>query len=144
MGVLNMYFYSPSTDVFIPESLVEVYRDAGTLPIDLIEVSIAVYEEYAAGATPEGKVRRNVEGFPAWVDAPPPTPAEIIAAADAEKARKLEEVASRTELWRTQLSLGILSEKDKAQLRQWMLYAQTLQDTDTSLAPDVTFPTIPQ
>lgn len=131
MGVLNMYFYSPSTDVFIPESLVEVYRDAGTLPIDLIEVSMTVYEEYAAGNPPTGKIRGAVDGLPAWVNQPPLTDAELQAIAVEEKNRKLEQIATKTEIWRTQLSLGMLSDTDKERLIEWMTYAQAVQRADT-------------
>lgn len=131
MGVLNMYFYSPSTDVFIPEALIEVYRDAGTLPDDLIQVTDKTYQKFAAGNPPAGKIRGAVDGLPAWVNQPPLTGAELQEIALQEKTRKLEQIATKTEIWRTQLSLGMLNDTEKERLIEWMTYAQAVQRADT-------------
>lgn len=48
----------------------------------------------------------------------------------------------KTQLWQTWLSLGIISEADKKSLREWMLYAQKVEATDTSELP-VRFPDKP-
>ncbi|ELY6322052.1 tail fiber assembly protein [Cronobacter turicensis] len=50
-----------------------------------------------------------------------------IALAATEKDRRLSRVTAITELWRTQLSLGMLSDADREKLTEWMFYAQALQ-----------------
>lgn len=139
-----MYYYSPSTDAFIYESLIEEYSKAGTLPGDLTEVNDGIYQQFAAENPPEGKRRGSMNGMPAWIDIPPPTKAEFIATAEAEKAFRLEKIVEKTDIWRTQLELGMLKDSDKESLVKWMGYAQTLQDLDLSTAPDIEWPSIPQ
>lgn len=127
-----MYYYSPSTNTFIYDSLIEKYAEAGTLPDDLKEVSDDVYQEFAAENPPEGKVRGTLGGMPIWIEAVPPTEAELAAIALYEKARKLEDIATKTELWRTQLALGMLDEADREHLINWMAYAQAVQQAEDS------------
>ncbi|QMA42725.1 tail assembly chaperone [Citrobacter freundii] len=67
-----MYKYSPSTNSFYPDSLLEDYKKSGTLPLDLNSVSQDIFSEYT-GEPPQGKRREpNSDGFPSWVDVPPP------------------------------------------------------------------------
>ncbi|MDI6434291.1 tail fiber assembly protein [Cronobacter turicensis] len=59
-------------------------------------------------------------------------PAPDIAQASAEKARRLARVTTITELWRTQLTLGMLGDAEREKLTEWMVYAQALQATDVT------------
>lgn len=52
--------------------------------------------------------------------------ADIAEAAD-EKQLRLSRATAVTELWRTQLALGIINDVDREQLTAWMIYAQKLQ-----------------
>ncbi|MGU3521597.1 tail fiber assembly protein [Enterobacteriaceae bacterium C23F] len=94
--------------------------------------------------TPEGKIWTSDEqGYPQLIDMPEPTQEELIAEADAEKASRIAEANSVTQMWQTQLMLGIITPEDKAKLTEWMQYIQAVQAVDTSTAPDINWPEEP-
>ncbi|EKO9886171.1 tail fiber assembly protein [Escherichia coli] len=63
--------------------------------------------------------------------------------AENEKQSLLQLVRDKTQLWDSQLRLGIISDENKQKLTEWMLYAQKIESTDTSSLP-VTFPEQPE
>lgn len=63
--------------------------------------------------------------------------------AENEKQSLLQLVRDKTQLWDSQLRLGIISDENKLKLTEWMLYAQKVESTDTSCLP-VTFPEQPE
>ncbi|EFH7778246.1 tail fiber assembly protein [Escherichia coli] len=63
--------------------------------------------------------------------------------AENEKQSLLQLVRDKTQLWDSQLRLGIISDENKQKLTEWMLYAQKVESTDTSSLP-VTFPEQPE
>jgi len=79
----------------------------------------------------------------AWVtDAAKQKNAQI-AEAVAEQAALTSAANTKTQLWQTQLMLGIITDADKASLTNWMKYVQAVQTIDTGTAPDITWPTSP-
>ncbi|WP_047660629.1 tail fiber assembly protein, partial [Escherichia coli] len=48
-----------------------------------------------------------------------------------EKQSLLQLVRDKTQLWDSQLRLGIISDENKQKLTEWMLYAQKVESTDT-------------
>ncbi|WP_246316649.1 tail fiber assembly protein [Scandinavium goeteborgense] len=95
--------------------------------------------------TPDGKIwASDAQGYPQLIDIPPPTHAELVVEADAEKASRIAEANSVTQMWQTQLMLGIITPEDKEKLTAWMVYAQAVQAVDTSTAPDITWPDKPE
>ncbi|MDR3538242.1 MAG: hypothetical protein P4L71_17235, partial [Acetobacteraceae bacterium] len=71
--------FSPTTVAFYPVELQADYVAAGSWPADGVEISDQVWETFK-GSPPDGKIRGAVDGAPAWVDAPPPSPQPIITA----------------------------------------------------------------
>ncbi|EEW0788180.1 tail fiber assembly protein [Escherichia albertii] len=63
--------------------------------------------------------------------------------AENEKQNLLQLVRDKTQLWGSQLRLGIISDENKQKLTEWLLYAQKVESTDTSVLP-VTFPEQPE
>ncbi|HAZ3770245.1 TPA: tail fiber assembly protein [Escherichia coli] len=63
--------------------------------------------------------------------------------AENEKQSLLQLVRDKTQLWDSQLRLGIISDENKQKLTEWMLYAQKVESTDTSSLP-VTLPEQPE
>lgn len=63
--------------------------------------------------------------------------------AESLRATKLAEVNAVTQMWQTQLALGMISDASKAKLIKWMTYADQLQEVDTTLAPYVVWPEKP-
>ena len=67
-----------------------------------------------------------------------------VSAAEQEKTERLATAKGVISLWQTELQLGIISDKDKASLIAWMKYIQIVQDVDTTLAPDIKWPELPE
>lgn len=78
-----------------------------------------------------------------WVTDNAAKKAADIAAAKAQKQYLIAEASQKTQLWQTQLILGIITEEDKASLKEWMLYVQQVQAVDSSLGAGVAWPTPP-
>ncbi|EMJ9774524.1 tail fiber assembly protein [Morganella morganii] len=74
---------------------------------------------------------------------PPLTHEQHVAIAESQKQALIAEASEKTELWRTQLMLGIITDEDKSSLKEWMLYVQKVQKADTSTAPDIDLPMKP-
>lgn len=74
---------------------------------------------------------------------PPVTKEQLIAEAEAKKQALIAEASQKTQLWQTQLILGIITEEDKTSLKEWMLYVQEVQVVDPSLGAGVVWPTPP-
>ncbi|HAT1515789.1 TPA: tail fiber assembly protein [Morganella morganii] len=69
--------------------------------------------------------------------------AELTEQAEERKRYLIAEATEITQLWQTQLILGIITEEDKASLKEWMLYVQKVQAVDVSTAPDIVWPVKP-
>nr|WP_247715852.1 tail fiber assembly protein [Morganella morganii] len=74
---------------------------------------------------------------------PPVTEEQLIAEAEAKKQALIAEASQKTQLWQTQLMLGIITDEDKASLKEWMLYVQEVQAVNPSLGAAVVWPTPP-
>jgi hypothetical protein len=66
-----------------------------------------------------------------------------VAEAARHKAELISQANSTTQAWQTQLSLGIITETDRASLTVWMKYIQMVQTVDVSAAPDISWPQMP-
>lgn len=80
----------------------------------------------------------------AWVTDSDEQQAAAVAAADAQKAALLSTANATISLWQTELQLGIISDDDKAALIAWIGYIKAVKATDTSTAPDVIWPELPE
>ncbi|MBS0879005.1 tail fiber assembly protein [Pantoea sp. JGM49] len=78
-----------------------------------------------------------------WVTDKAAQQAALVKNASAEKASRIADANSASQAWQTQLMLGIITDDDKATLVVWMTYIQALQAVDTSTAPDVAWPAVP-
>ncbi|EQA1436295.1 tail fiber assembly protein [Escherichia coli] len=80
---------------------------------------------------------------------PPPVadqdPSELIANADAEKQNRLSYATNKIVVWQTKLLMGrTLTDSESAKLNAWMDYIDAVQAIDTSTAPDVIWPELPE
>lgn len=78
-----------------------------------------------------------------WVTDLSAQKAANIRRAENHKAALLNEASSKTQIWQTQLMLGIITDTDRAALTEWMKYIQTVQATGTVTAPNVIWPDRP-
>ncbi|MBN7122432.1 phage tail protein [Erwinia billingiae] len=78
-----------------------------------------------------------------WVTDTDARRAANVAEAARHKAELISQANSTTQAWQTQLSLGIITDADKASLTVWMQYIQMVQAVDVSTAPDISWPQTP-
>lgn len=136
------YIFDKKTNAFYPVALQQEYENAGMWPESGVEITEEVFSSFRN--PPEGKMLgSDKKGNPAWVDVPPLTHEQHVAIAESQKQVLIAEASEKTELWRTQLMLGIITDEDKASLKEWMLYVQKVQVTDISPAPDIDWPQKP-
>ncbi|WP_449553436.1 tail fiber assembly protein [Lelliottia amnigena] len=79
-----------------------------------------------------------------WVTDTEAQHAADVEAAEQQKAALLAEAQATISLWQTELQLGIISDEDKASLKDWMSYIKAVQAVDTSTAPDINWPEKPE
>ncbi|MGX9272063.1 tail fiber assembly protein [Pantoea ananatis] len=107
-------------------------------------VTVTLPGDYPAGTTLlKPQTPFDTWGGVAWVTDTDAQQRAAVASADAEKRARISEAGSVTQVWQTQLALGIISADDKAQLTAWMRYIQQVQATDTASAPDISWPEKP-
>lgn len=141
---MKNYLWSASKNAFIPAGMVEDYRSAGWDINELIPINDDVFTEYSA-LPPAGKVRGvSADGSPEWIDAPQPTTEERIAIAERQQLT-LRMDADREIAWRKDaVDDGIATDEEAAALAEWKTYRVLLMRVDTSKAPDIEWPTLPE
>ncbi|MFD0710183.1 tail fiber assembly protein [Photorhabdus akhurstii] len=140
-----MYFYSAKTNAFYPVELEQNYIASGSLPDDIIEVSIDIYQEYAANNAPEGKYRiAGQNGLPEWADIPPPTKEELQQYIESKKQQFILEASQKIAPLQDAVDLGIANKEEEAALLVWKKYRVMLNRIDISQAPDIEWPEQPK
>lgn len=137
------YVYSNNENAFYPESMKESYESAGTWPDDGVLVTDDEFIEFSSTPS-DGKVRGLSKGKLTWIDSPPPTNEQLIKEATDKKASILNQVNFNTQMMQTQLSLGIISDSDKAELTKWMKYAQDVKAISTDDPESIVWPEEPE
>ncbi|EFG2177739.1 tail fiber assembly protein [Escherichia coli] len=130
-----MYLFSPSTLGFYPIEMKEEYLTNGSLPSDVIEVSDSVRNEYNF-APPEGKQLSSSQNMPVWIDIPPPTREEPIAAAEQVRQQLLAHADATMLDWRTELMLGEISDANRAKLSASLAYKNEVKSVDVTTDPE--------
>lgn len=76
-----MHKFSAKTRGFYPAELLDIYKAAGTLPDDLVDIDEVSHRAFT-GQPPAGKILgADEQGMPMWVDAPAPTFTDLAAQA---------------------------------------------------------------
>ncbi len=136
------FAFSPSLNQFYSIEQKQLYINAGSWPDDASDVSDHIFNEYSS-TPPEGKIRGAEKGMPVWVDVPPPTASELIAAASREKV-SLRATADYEIEWRQDaVDAGIATAGETAALAEWKRYRVLLMRVDISKTPDINWPEIP-
>ncbi|WP_387689866.1 tail fiber assembly protein [Photorhabdus sp. RM71S] len=140
-----MYYYSAKTNAFYPIELKQNYIASGSLPDDIMEVSIDIYQEYAANNVPEGKYRiAGQNGLPEWADIPPPTKEELQQYIESKKQQFIVEASQQIAPLQDAVDLGIATKEEEAALLVWKKYRVMLNRIDTSQAADIEWPEQPK
>ncbi|MFD0710181.1 tail fiber assembly protein [Photorhabdus akhurstii] len=140
-----MYYYSAKTNAFYPIELQQNYIASGSLPDDIIEVSLDIYQEYAANNAPEGKYRiAGQNGLPEWADIPPPTKEELQQYVESKKQQFILEASQKIAPLQDAVDLGIANKEEEAALLVWKKYRVMLNRIDISQALGIEWPEQPK
>ena len=137
-----MFIFSASENMFYSKLDKPSCERAGTWPEDAVDVDDDVFLVFSA-TPPIGKHRGVVNGMPAWVDIPPPTASELIAAAAREKVSLRQASDSEIEWRQDAIDAGIATAVETEALAEWKKYRVLLMRVDTSKAPNIVWPTPP-
>ncbi len=142
---MKNFIFSALNNAFYPLELQSRYVEAGSWPEDGVEVDDEIFKEFT-GEPPVGKVRGVEDGFPCWIDAPPPTRDELIAAAVLEKQVRTGQTNDyiNDKQWPGKAAIGRLKGDELAQYNWWLDYLDALEAVDTSSAPDINWPVPPE
>lgn len=128
-----MYAYSKKNNAFYLIENKELYEINGTWSDDCIHVSNSIYNEFAASAPPAGKVRAAGEdGFPVWVDLPPPTDDEIIEINELNKKQLIENANTIITPLQDAVELEMATDEEVELLKQWKKYRVLLNRLDVN------------
>ncbi|HBP8875750.1 TPA: tail fiber assembly protein [Escherichia coli] len=137
----KIYFFDPGTAGFY------ITPDSPVIPDGAREISFDVYSTFAGVQWPEGKtLGADSSGMPAWVDAPPMTHEEAVAAAEAQKQAFIDQANEHmnSKQWPGKAAIGRLNGDELAQYNLWLDYLDALEAIDTLTAPDIEWPPVPQ
>lgn len=78
----------------------------------------------------------------------PPAPEipheESVYQAESRKSSLLSDAYSIINIWQTELLLGTISEESRMLLTEWLEYIKALKAVDTSTAPNIIWPELPE
>jgi hypothetical protein len=120
---MQKYIFSADKNAFFPVELKIAYQESGEWPDDGIEIDDTVAAEFMKEA-PEGKYRGVIDGMPAWIDIPPPTHEEQIAAAELKKQQLINQVNEyiNSKQWPGKAAIGRLKGEELVQYNLWLDY----------------------
>ncbi|HDX5654587.1 TPA: tail fiber assembly protein [Escherichia coli] len=130
-----MIYFSKSTNGFFFDGI------NSDMPADIVEISTDLYNELIAGQQEGGKLITSDEnGLPVLK-----SPAiDYVARAENQRMQLLAHVDNVTADWRVELMLGDISSTDKEKLSVWMDYKKEVKAVDTSTAPEIRWPELPE
>ncbi len=141
----NVIYFSASTCGFYDSRAMSDYILRGTFPDDAVEMTEEEMSLFYMITPPAGKRLGTVNNRPSWVDIPPPTREELIAAADAEKQKRIDSANDymNSKQWSGKAAIGRLKGDELAQYNLWLDYLDALEVVDTTSTPDIKWPTPP-
>lgn len=142
---MDIYF-SKSKLAFIPGE----WKEDGTYnehswPSDALVITEQERNDYWKVSPPGDKVLGATEdGRPCWSDLPPLTRDEIVSSANTNKLQLSMAAEQAIRPLERAKQLGIATDEELALLAEWELYSVLLMRVDTSKAPDIDWPKVPQ
>lgn len=140
---MKNYYFSKTTCSFYPVELLEIYKDAGTLPDDAVPVTDAAYEKYTC-SPPDGKTRgADNRGQPAWVDIAEPSKEDAILLATMKKQQLMADAEEAIALLSRAVKFGIATDEEKIRLEALEKYTVLLSRVNPNDAPEIEWPIVP-
>ncbi|MGL5103067.1 MAG: tail fiber assembly protein [Plesiomonas sp.] len=142
----NTYIWSAKNISFFPVANISDYKNSGWDVSDVIDIDDAVFDTYKNAPQNGKKLGVDNAGMPAWVDIPPLTNDELVQLADEKKQRLISYASNviNANMWQTKLQLGRITSDEKRQLNLWLDYIDAVNAIDTSTAPDINWPVLPE
>lgn len=138
---METYSYSAINNAFYANSLKDSYSE---WPEDATEVADKVFIQFNQ-APPEGKIRvANNKGLPAWASLPPLSQEESIEQAKAKIDTLMSVAEERIRPLQYAQGLGMETEDESSQLKEWQIFSIMLNRIDPSTAPDIEWPVMPE
>lgn len=128
---------------FYLSDLYQDYEISGTWPKDVIEVSELWYERLIDGQGKGKVITVNEYGQPVLAEPAPPAPEKIIQIAAEQKNRLMDEANIALLPLQDAVDLGIATEFESSLLIEWKKYRVLLNRIDTSKAPNIEWPEVP-
>ncbi|MBI0549206.1 tail fiber assembly protein [Pectobacterium parmentieri] len=102
-------------------------------------ILVQVSDDFVGGAKTYNAERNE------WIDDPQykPTQEDLILKAEFERLRLIDNAKAVMSGWMDDLQLGIIEENEKTSLADWREYIKNLKAIDTSVAPDIEWPSEP-
>lgn len=132
------------TNGFYAEQMKDEYEQNDGWPDDAIELTDAEYNQFSQPA-PDGKILSAIDGRPSWIDTPPPTADELVAMAELDRLRRIDQANDfmNGKQWPGKAAIGRLKGGELEQYGLWLDYLDALDAVDTSSSPDIDWPTPP-
>ena len=141
----GLFYYSANTNGAYPQNDIETFKTTGTWPDDAVLMSAEVFSEFFSQHPPAGKMRTaGPNGLPVWADIPKPSKEELINQAEQEKQRRIDDALQSISVIQLKLQVGRkLAADETIRLNQVLDYIDAVEATDTSTAPDTSWPVKP-
>lgn len=113
--------------------------NGSAIPNDAVEISEVLLLTLLDGQAAGKKIGSDESGNPILI-----MPViDNVTKAEFKKAELLARVSAKTQIWHSQLNLGMITDADRDTLARWMVFAQQVQAIDTDKAPDISWPIMP-
>lgn len=142
---MNSYKYSPSLNLRYLISLLPFYSDQSTLPADMTDISDDMAAEFFDNPAPAGKVRAaGDDGLPRWIDAPEVSHEDLVEQAENKRQALIDAAMQSISIIQLKLQAGRkLTQAETTKLNAALDYIDAVTATDTSTAPDIEWPPLP-
>ncbi|MBY4887670.1 tail fiber assembly protein [Pantoea sp. DY-15] len=138
---------SGKVSVFLNNAWVQADDHRGETVYDIESrepTEITLPGEYPAGTTPlKPATEFDIWSGKAWKTDTKAQKAAAVSSATLEKASRISEANSFTQVWQTQLMLDIITDTDRLALIAWMKYIQAVQKVDTTSIEEINWPEKP-
>ncbi|MES3389901.1 tail fiber assembly protein [Enterobacter hormaechei] len=136
-------YFSASDNGFYDDAFKSDYTAAGTWPDDAGAISDQWYQYLLNGQTRGQIVTSNEYGQPVLAAPPAPTREQLIAEAIARKTALITAANETITILKDAVELGKATKEEEGRLLAWREYRVLLMRVDTSLAPDIEWPVVP-
>lgn len=138
--------YSPSEHVIYNGNFYDDYIQAGTWPTDGIDISDEDAIRFNGSNEPTGKMLDYLNGTLCWVERPAQelTQEQLVASAEGKRQLLIDQALQSISVIQLKLQAGRkLTTEETNKLNSTLDYMDEVTATDTSTAPDISWPELP-